>query len=115
MFSLRRAGKIEQRIDCGDRQPLRALGNFDDFVLGADLAFFKDAQVEPRSMMRHEQGRHPRFIHSHPDAVASHTRLRNFEKRSPDPIAIADADFIVSQTFDGKIFTELAEGEVGPL
>jgi len=45
--------------------------------------------------MRYEQGRHPRLIHPHSDAVTGDARLGDFEQRVPDTVAIANAHFAV--------------------
>jgi hypothetical protein len=34
------SGKIEKRVDRGDREAFRALGNFDDFIASAHLTLF---------------------------------------------------------------------------
>jgi hypothetical protein len=105
-LSLGRFGKIEQRVDRGDSQVLQTLSNFDDFVAVADLALFEHAKVEPRAVMFDQQSRHPRLIHSYPDAVAGHTRLCDFKQRPADPVAVADVDLAIGETLNGEVFSE---------
>ncbi len=65
--------------------------------------------------MLDQQSRHPRLIHAYADAVASHPRLRDFEQRSADPVAVADRDLAVGQPLHGQIFSELPECEIASL
>jgi hypothetical protein len=65
--------------------------------------------------MSDQQSRHSGLIHSYADAVASHTRLRNFEKCAADAIAIADADLAVGQALYREVLSELSEREIGAL
>jgi hypothetical protein len=111
-FSLGRSGKIEQRVDRGDSQALWALSNFDDVVASADLALFEHTKIEPRAAMCDQQSCHSGLIHSYANAIAGHTRLRDFEQSSADPVAVANADLIVSQTFHCEIFSELPEDKI---
>ena len=62
--------------------------------------------------MCYEQRRHPRFIHADADAVARHSRLCHFKYRVTDAISIADAYLVVSKSFNGKVFSELAKSKV---
>src|SRR5262249_10109944 len=107
--------KIEQCIDSRDRQAFRSVAYLDDLIAGSYLALFEHTKVEPGAVMLDEQSRHTRLIHAYAHAVAGHTRLRHFEQRPSDPIAIAYADLAVGQTFDGEVFSELPEGEIAPL
>jgi len=59
--------------------------------------------------MRDEQGGHARLIHAYADAVAGDARLRHFEDCVADAISIADADFVIHESFDCEVFSELAE------
>ena len=65
--------------------------------------------------MRDQQSRHPGLIHSYANAVAGHTRLRDFEHSAADAIAIADADLAVGQAFHREVLSELPECEIGSL
>jgi hypothetical protein len=65
--------------------------------------------------MRDQQSRHPGLIHSYANAVAGHTRLRNFEQSAADAIAIADANLAVGQTFHREVLSELPECEIASL
>lgn len=58
-----------------------------------------------------EQGRHARVVHPDADAVAGDAWLGHLEARGPDPIAITDADLVVSKPVDGEILTELSVAE----
>jgi hypothetical protein len=53
-----------------------------------------------------------RLVHANADAVASDARLRHFEQSTADPVVIADADFVVGQSVDRKILSELPIAEV---
>src|SRR5262249_19322063 len=87
----------------------------DDFVSGAHLALFEHAEIEPRALVRDQQGRHPGLIHADADTVAGHARLGDFKQRPADPIAVADADLAVGQAFHSEVLSELPEGEVTSL
>src|SRR5262249_1989552 len=56
-----------------------------------------------------------RLIHPDPDAVAGDARLGHLEYRASDPVAVADADDVVRQSFDREVLAELAGDEIGPL
>src|SRR5207244_2210667 len=58
------------------------------------------------------EGRHPRFVHANPDAVARHARLRHLEQRAADAVPVANADLVVRQALHGEVFAELPEGKV---
>jgi hypothetical protein len=62
-----------------------------------------------------QQSCHPGLIHSYANAIAGHTRLRDFEQSSADPVAVANANLIVSQAFHCEIFSELPEDKIVPL
>jgi hypothetical protein len=63
-------------------------------------------------VLRYEQGWHPRFIHANTDAVARNARLRRFKYRVTNAISIANTDLTVSEPFNSKVFSELAEDKV---
>src|SRR6478672_10315806 len=62
--------------------------------------------------MRHQQGRHPRFIQSKADPVAGHSRLRHLKESAADAIAVAYAHFIISQSLDGEVFSKVSASEI---
>ena len=62
--------------------------------------------------MCYEQGRHARFIHSNPDAVARYAWLGHFKFSVTDAVSIAYTDLVISKPFDGEVFSELAKDEV---
>ena len=70
------------------------------------------AKVEARSVVRDEQRCHLRLVHADADPVAGDARLRHFEQRTPDPVAIADAHLVVGQPVDGEILAELSKAQV---
>jgi hypothetical protein len=105
---------IEQRVDLGDGHPLVRLCHFNDFVTSAHPAFPQDAEVEARPSARCQQGRHPRLIGPNANSIACHTRLRDLEQDAADFKAIADANGIVRQSFNGEVLSKLPVGEVGP-
>ena len=106
----RLAGEVEQRVDVGDRQPLRPVGDLGDRVAGLHRPLLEDAQVEPRAVVGDEQRRHRRLVHPDADAVARHARLGDLEQRPADAVAVADADLVVGEALDGEVLAELAEG-----
>ena len=107
--------KIKQSIDLGDRDALRSIGHLEDRVSRADLAFLDHAEVEPRPLMRNEQRGHLRIAHPYADAIASDPRLRHFEQRVANSIAIANADFVIGEAIDGQVFSKLTVLEVLPI
>jgi hypothetical protein len=62
--------------------------------------------------VRHEQSGHGWLVHSDAYAIAGHARLRYFEERSTNSIAVANAYFGVGQALHCEVFAELPEGEV---
>src|SRR5262245_52661315 len=107
-------GRIEQRVDLRDGHPLRRFPDFGDFIAGSYVALLEDTKVKTGPIARGQEGRHARLVHPDADAIAGHARLRHFEQGAADPIAVANADGIVRQPFDGEVFPELAVGEVAP-
>ena len=63
-------------------------------------------------MIGHQQRRHRRLVHADANAVTGDARLRDFEQRSADAVAVADADLVVGETLDGEVLADLALGEV---
>jgi hypothetical protein len=47
-----------------------------------------------------------------PNAVAGDARLRHFEHRAPDTVAITDAHLTVGEALDRKVLPELPKGEL---
>ena len=101
------AGLVQQPADLRDGHALGPLDDLHDLVAGPDLALLDDAKVKAGSVVRDEQGCHLRLVHADADPVAGDARLRHFKHRTPDPIAIADAHFVVGQPVDGEILPEL--------
>jgi hypothetical protein len=64
--------------------------------------------------MGHQQRRHRRLVHADANAVTGDARLRDFERRSADAVAVADADLVVGETLDGEVLAELAVAEIAP-
>src|SRR5262249_44163720 len=97
------------------RHSLLRLPHLYDFVAGSHVAFFENAEVEPRPSAGCQQCRHAGLVHPDADAVAGHAGLSNLEHGTADPIAVADVHGIVGQSFDREVFAELSVDEVGPL
>ena len=76
------------------------------------LALLEHAEVEAGAVVGDEQGRNPRIIHADPDAIAGDARLGHLEDRAADLVAIADADLVVAESFDGEVLAELSVDEV---
>src|SRR5689334_1074364 len=103
---------VQQRINLRDGHTLGTLSNLHDLVAGFNLALLDDAKIEAGSAMRHEQCRHPRFVHADADPIAGDARLRHFKDGTPDAIAIPDADLAIGEPIDGEILPELPIAEV---
>src|SRR5208283_1003899 len=104
--------QIQEGVNLGHSDPLRTVSNFYNVVARPNFSFLQHAKVESWSVMRHEQGCHPRFIHPNAYAVARHPRLGYFKFSAPDAVSIADAHFVIRKSLDGEIFSELAEGKI---
>ena len=104
-------GRVQQRIDLGNGHALRPSSDREDRVAGADLAFLEDAQIEARPSAGGQERSHLRLVHANSDAVAGDPRLSHLEQRSPDPVAVADADLVVRQPLDREVLAELPVGE----
>jgi hypothetical protein len=94
---------------------LLRLSQLHDFVAGAQPAFLKDAEVEPRTSAGCQQCRHAGLIHPNADAIAGNARLSDLEQCAADLITVADAHGIVGQSFDREVLAELSVDEVHPL
>jgi hypothetical protein len=64
--------------------------------------------------MRDEQRRHLRVIHSNPEPITGNAGLRYLKYRATDSVPVSNADFIVRQTIDSKILSELPVLKVIP-
>src|SRR5262249_15359707 len=78
-------------------------------------ALFEHTEIESWALVRDQQGRHPGLVHADADAVAGHARLRHFKERPADMVTVADADLAVGQALNGKVLSELPEGEIASL
>ena len=108
------AGQVEQRVDVGDAERVPADPGAHDLVAGPDLPFDDHTQVEARAVVGDEQGRHSRLAEPHADPEAGDPRLGDLELGVTDAVAVADADLVVAEPFDGEVLAELAELEVVP-
>src|SRR3954454_8238407 len=89
--------KVEQSIDVGDREPLRALRDLHELVARAYLALLDHTKIKSRPVVRHQQRRNAWLVHAYPDAVAGDPRLRDLEQSVVDAKSVADAHFVVGQ------------------
>jgi hypothetical protein len=101
------ARPVKQGIDVGDAHAFGAGRYLDDFVTGLQLAFFKNPTVKTRPAVRDQQRGHLWLVQPNTDAIAGDARLRDFEQRAADPIAVADAHVVIGQPVNGKVFPEL--------
>ena len=104
--------QIQKCINLGYGDPLRTVSNFYDIIARANFSLLQHAKVKSWSVMCYEQGRHARFIHSNPDAVARYAWLGHFKFSVTDAVSIAYTDLVISKPFDGEVFSELAKDEV---
>jgi hypothetical protein len=104
--------KIKQSVDVRNCEPFRPLSDLYELVAGANLALFQHTKIESRSVVRYQQGRHPRLIRANPDAVARYARLRHLEERTAKAIPVANADLVVRQALHREVLAELPEGEI---
>jgi hypothetical protein len=104
--------QIQERVNVGDTDSLWTFSDFYNFIARPNFSFLQHAKVEPWSVMRNEQGCHPRFIHANADAVARHAWLRYFKFSTTDAVSIADAHLVIRKSLDGEVFTELTESEI---
>ena len=68
-----------------------AAANLDDFIPRFDFAFLKDTEIETGPAALDQQRRHSRLVHSDAHAIASDARLRHFEQRAANSVAVAYA------------------------
>src|SRR5580698_444158 len=104
--------QIQEGVNVGHTDSLWTVGKLYNVVARTNFAFLQHAKVESWSVMFYEQGWHARFIHANADAVTSHAWLRHFKFGTTDPVAIADAHFVIRKSLDGKVFSELAESKI---
>jgi len=104
--------QIQEGVNLGHADSLWTVGNFYNVVARPNFSFLQHAKVESWSVMRYEQGCHPRFIHANADAVARYARLCHFKYRVTNAVAIANADLVIKKSLDGEIFSELAESKI---
>ena len=104
--------QIQEGVNLGHADSLWTVSNFYNVVARPNFSFLQHAKVESWSVLRHEQGWHPRFIHANADAVARYARLRHFKYRVTNAVAIANADLVVRKSLNREVFSELAEDEV---
>jgi hypothetical protein len=64
--------------------------------------------------MRYQKCGHLRLIHPDADFVTGNPGLCNLKNGTTDAKPVADTDFVVCQTVDGEILSELAEHEIAP-
>jgi hypothetical protein len=105
-------GEVEQRADLAHAHGLWTHGEALDHVTGADVALLEHPQIEARPPVRIHERRHARLLQPHADLEAGHPRLRDFEHRRADPIAVADADLIVGHALDGEVLAEVARRQI---
>jgi hypothetical protein len=104
--------QIQEGVNLGYLDSLWTVGNFYNVVARPNFSFPQHAKVESWSVMRYEQGCHPRFIHANADAVARYAWLRYFKFSTTDVVAIANAHLAVKKSLDGEVFSELAETKI---
>src|ERR1700733_10445069 len=107
-------GKIQQRVNFSDRDPLRPIGNLEDFVPGANLPFLDHAEIEPWPSVRNHQGWHLRIVHSNPEPIACDARRCHFKDRAADFVSVSNAHLVVRQTVDSEILSKLSVLEIVP-
>src|SRR5262249_14995447 len=105
-------GQVEQGIGLGDAHALRTIADFRDLIPGGDVAGLQHTEVEPGSVMLHQQGGHTRLFHSDSNSVARHSRLRHLEQCAANPITVAYANLIVRQSLHREVLAELSKYEV---
>src|SRR6266576_1062348 len=81
--------QIQEGVNLGHADSLWTVGNFYNVVARPNFSFLQHAKVESWSVMRYEQGCHPRFIHANADAVARYARLCHFKLRVTIDIELA--------------------------
>src|SRR5271154_5193174 len=67
--------QIQKGVNVGHTDSLWTVSNFYNVVARSNFSFLQHAKVESWSVMRYEQGWHPRFIHADANAVTRYARL----------------------------------------
>src|ERR1700689_2111564 len=101
--------QIQEGVNLGHTDSLWNFTNFYNLIVCTNFSLLQHAKVESWSVMRYEQGRHPRFIHANTDAIARYARLCHFQYRATNTVAIADADLVIWKSLNSEVFSELAE------
>jgi hypothetical protein len=104
--------QIQEGVYLGHGDSLWTVSDFYNFIARPNFSFLQHAKVESWSVMRNEQGCHPRLIHANADAVARHAWLRYFKFSTTDAVSIANADLGIRKSFDSEVFTELTESKI---
>jgi hypothetical protein len=104
--------QIQEGVNLGHADSLWTVSNFYNVVARPSFSFLQHAKVESWSVMRYEQGCHPRFIHANADAVARYARLCHFKFSTTDAVSIANADLVIRKSLDGEVFSELTESKI---
>src|SRR5580704_17374076 len=104
--------QIQEGVNLGHPDSLWTVSSFYNVVARPNFSFLQHAKVESWSVLRYEQGCHPRFIHANADAVARYARLCNFKFSISDAVSIADAHLVIRKSLDGEVFSELAVSKI---
>src|SRR5205814_9257472 len=107
--------QIQKCINLGYGDPLRTVSNFYDIIARANFSLLQDAKVKSWSVMCYDQGRHARFIHSNPDAVARYAWLVHFKFSVTDVVSMVFTGLVMSKFFVGVVSSALAKVEGVPL
>src|SRR5271156_6538092 len=115
--ALQRVGRmrrpIEQGVHLGDGHAFGTIGELVDAVAGPDVALLDDPEIESRTPVGHQEGRHLGIVEAQPDPVAGEAGLRDLENPVADAVAVADAVFIVGQPLDRQVLSEYPGRQVG--
>src|SRR5580704_10980267 len=104
--------QVQECVNIGHADSLGTVSNFLDLVACPNCSFLQHAKVKSRPAMFNDQSCHARFLHANAEAVAGNARLRDFQYRVTNAVAIADADLVIRKPLDGEIFSKLAEDEI---
>src|SRR5947209_4361206 len=106
------AGQIKQRIEFCNRDVLGSVADLSDFITRANFPFLENPEVKARPMMGDKQSSHLGLIRPDAHPITGHPRLGHFEECRANPIAIANAHFVIRQAFDREVLTELGMAEI---
>jgi hypothetical protein len=106
------SGQVEQAVNLGNGNSFGTVDHFHNLVASPNFSFLQHSEIKSWSVMCNEKSRHSRFIHADAYAVARHTWLAHFKYRITNAVSISNADFVIRKSFDGEVFSELAEDEV---